>query len=238
MSENKYYYQDKYPDEHRKWAAGQENGSITGDFDRWLIEQLQAELKTTSETLSHQVKCLSSCQKARGQLQAENGKLEDEIVKYNDICVKERQESKQLQTEVVGFSKDILVLRQRIEQLQAEQETLLKFNNGLIAKLKALQWRPVSEGLPGKKFKGKDIYTFHKTLKTKLTWGNWPNSKAAINCLLNDYTHWMPIPERPKKDCRCITTDYPERTYEHAKDCPCYVPELPEPEKEAEDESI
>ena len=40
---DKYYYQDKYPDEHRKWAVGQENGSITGDFAPWLIEQLQAK---------------------------------------------------------------------------------------------------------------------------------------------------------------------------------------------------
>ena len=32
-------YLHKYPVEHNIWAVGQQNGSITGDFDKWLIEQ-------------------------------------------------------------------------------------------------------------------------------------------------------------------------------------------------------
>lgn len=28
-----------YPVEHHEWAVGQENGSITGDFDKWIIKQ-------------------------------------------------------------------------------------------------------------------------------------------------------------------------------------------------------
>ena len=36
-------YQHKYPVKHHDWAVGQENGSITGDFDEWLIKQALQE---------------------------------------------------------------------------------------------------------------------------------------------------------------------------------------------------